>query len=272
MYRTIRVLGTGIFLMGMLTYCCAEARAFSLVVGGWSSARVGTGSQVLTADILNQYPGTTFSTTATLTPAYLSTISDLIIEVGSNGTTAISPLSAAEQSALYNFVLNGGTAILYTDNNTFDANAPAVNKSFLAPFGLAATGTLNGTQPSTIVNSSSPVIKGPAGTASSFETDYPGWFSSVGNATIVARLTANTQPDLAVLAPGALGPGSGQVVFFADEGAGLGNNYILQLNALAQATGAPEPKTAELVMGGVAGLLLVFPRRVRPTARAGAPS
>jgi hypothetical protein len=162
---------------------------------------------------------TQLSSTSTLTPAYLGTIGALIISVGFTNASGITPLSASEQSALLGFVEAGGTALLFTDNGTFSGNASAINSSFPAPFGLSAAGTLNGLQSSTIVNAANPVVHGIDGTATSFDTNFPGWFSSLGSAEELATLSANGEPDLAFLAPGALGVGSGAVVFFSD-----GNN------------------------------------------------
>jgi hypothetical protein len=91
------------------------------------------------------------------------------------------------------------------------------------------------------VNSSNPVVTGPAGPATGFDTYYPGWFSNPGSATGIAVLTANHKPSLAFLPPGALGTGSGAVVFFSDSNCievGSGgitsvNDNILILNSLA---------------------------------------
>lgn len=132
----------------------AGSVASPITVGGFDAARGGIGALSTNAGlqslILSEFPGSTFSSTATLTSAYLSTISDLVISVGFTNSSGITPLSAAEQTALFNFVLGGGTALLFTDNDSFNASAPAVNSSFLTPFGLTATGTLSGFQSSTL--------------------------------------------------------------------------------------------------------------------------
>ncbi len=254
-------------ILGVALVVSPSAEASSLAVGGFNAARGGGGSIAtdtgLQSLILGQFPGSTFSSTATLTSSYLSTISDLIISVAAADNVAITPLSASEQTALVNFVDAGGTALLFTDNSTFDSTAPTVNNSFLSPFGLSAAGTLNGVNSSTIVNSSNPVVTGPAGTATGFDTNYPGWFSSLGSALEIAKLTANNEPDLAVLLPGALAPGSGAVVFFADGnnlgggGASDSNDNILILNSLAlkgSAVATPEPTSAILVLAGILAL------------------
>jgi hypothetical protein len=255
-----------------------SVEASTLVIGGFTGARGGGGSVVanpaLQTLILNQYPGATFSSASTLTSSYLSTVTDLMISVAVTNSSAITPLSAAEQTALVNFVKAGGTALLFTDNSTFDPNAPAVNASFLSPFGLSDTGTLSGVQSSTIVNSLFPVVTGPAGTATGFNTNFPGWFTSTGSALVLATLNLNNEPDLAVLLPGALSPGSGAVVFFADAnnlgGGSMSDtaDNILILNALALAPtplSMPEPSSVILLLTGVAAL---FALRLRFANRA----
>jgi hypothetical protein len=253
------------FFWGVALTISPSLEASSLTVGGFNAARGGEGSIATNAGlqslILSQFPGTTFSSTALLTSSYLSTVSDLIISVATTDDSAITPLSVAEQTALVDFVEAGGTALLFTDNSTFAATAPTVNNSFLSPFGLSATGTLSGLQSSTIVNSSNPVVMGPAGPASGFDTNFPGWFASIGSALEIAQLTANSEPDLAVLLPGALGPGSGAVVFFGDGnnlgggGASDPNDNILILNSLAltgtPVSTTPEPTSAALLLTSV---------------------
>ena len=221
-----------------------SVQAPSLAVGGFNSVRGGEESIETNTGLQNlitaQFPGTTFSGARKLTPQYLSTISHLIIGVGTSCCTG-TKLSVAEQHALVDFVVAGGTALLFGDNDSSNEIARQANRSFMAPFGLSMTGTLVAEQPSTIVNSSNPVVTGPAGTATGFDTNYPGWFSRLGSATKIAVLTANNKPSLAFLPPGALGTGSGAVVFFSDAnciqvgsgGINSANDNILILNSLA---------------------------------------
>jgi hypothetical protein len=51
---------------------------------------------------------------------------------------AIIALRNSEQSALQGFVMSGGTALIFSDNSTFDSNAPAANASLLSPVGVTA--------------------------------------------------------------------------------------------------------------------------------------
>jgi hypothetical protein len=223
--------------------------AASLTVGGFNEARGGEESinenPGLQNLITTQFPGTIFSSSAELTPAYLSTINALIIGVAVSCGEEIKPLSVAEQTALLNFVKAGGTALLFGDNSE---NAKAANHSFTAPFGLSMAGTLELTGGSTIVNSSNPVVTGPAGTATGFDYEVPGWFSELGSAQKIAVLNApglkgDKQPSVAALLPGVPGTGSGATVFFSDSdslivsycGISSTNDNILILNSLALA-------------------------------------
>ena len=227
-----------------LSMVAHSAQASSLAVGGFDSERGGVESIETNIGLQNlitaQFPGTTFSSARKLTPRYLNTISHLIIGVGTSCCTG-TKLSLAEQQALVDFVAAGGTALLFGDNDTSSEIARQANRSFMSPFGLSMTGTLSAEQPSTIVNSSNPVVTGPAGTATGFDTYYPGWFSRLGSATEIAVLTANNKSSLAFLPPGALGTGSGAVVFFSDsncieigsDGINSANDNILILNSLA---------------------------------------
>jgi hypothetical protein len=231
-------------LVGLIVAHSVQAN--SLVVGGFNSKRGGEESIATNTYLQNvittQFPGTTFSTSAKLTPAYLGTVNAVIVGVATSETSEIKPLTKAEQTALVNFVKAGGTALLFGDNKV---NCEAANRSFTAPFGLAMNGTLNFTGGSTITNSSNPVVTGPAGTATSFDYLVPGWFSKLGGALLIAVLddpgsVGNNKPSLVTLLPGTLGAGSGAVVFFSDSGSLFDaffstNDTILILNSLALA-------------------------------------
>ena len=263
-------------MLVLLSLCLAwptTVLASSIAVGGFDVARGGaesiTTDAPLQSAISAAFPGATFSGTSTLTPGYLASINGLIIGVGTGNTTATAPLSSAEQAALVNFVKGGGNALLFTDNDTFAASAPTVNNSFVSPFGLATTGTLGGFQATTIVNGSNPVVSGPFGVATGFTNDFPGWFSSIGTAQELMMLNANGQPVLAVLMPGALGAGSGAVIFFGDSTwldlfQGDTNDTILTLNSLAlHGTGTtPEPSSIALFGSGILGLAEILRRRI----------
>lgn len=189
----------------------------------------------------------------------------LIIGVATSDTSATAPLSSAEQAALVNFVKGGGNALLFTDNAIVTSTA---SNSFVSPFGLATAGTLFGVQATTIVNGTNPVVSGPFGVATGFGNLVPGWFSSLGTAQELVMLDANGQPVVAVLMPGALGVGSGAVVFFGDsnfliELQGDANDTILTLNSLAlRPPTIPEPSSIALFGSGILGLAGILRRKI----------
>ena len=71
------------------------------------------------ADIVSAFPGTTFQFTNTLTSPFFSSVNAVILGVATSDTSSITPLSASEQSALKSFVLGGGIALMFSDNDTF---------------------------------------------------------------------------------------------------------------------------------------------------------
>ena len=209
--------------------------------GGYMSLRDSGSLALLRSSVTSQFPGATFTASGTLTSAYLSTLNYLFVSSATSNNSAITPLSASEQTALRNFVLSGGTALIFVDNDTFDPNAPLANSSLLTPFGLHITGTLGGSQSGTIINSANPIVTGRAGTATGIDTLYPGWLDNLNGSLRIANQNANGAPALSAFLPGALGAGSGGAVFFTDanlalDGTRTTNNTILILNSLALAT------------------------------------
>ena len=166
--------------------------------------------------IATGFPSATITASSSLDPAYLSTINVLVISSAYLGANAaIAPLSAAEQTALVNFILGGGSAILVSDN---DLAYKAASNSFNNPFGVDVTGTLAGVVTGTVTNPSHPVTNGPFGAPTVFTAVYAGYFESLGvNATSLATFDANGQPGVAVIDRNVLAPGSGSVVFFSDN-------------------------------------------------------
>jgi hypothetical protein len=193
------------------------AIAQPLQLGGFNVSRGGIESLSspdeagLKKAIKKAFPGTTFTLRGSISSTLTSQVNVILIGVATGGNSAITALSRKEQRRLVDFVKAGGTLLIFADNDTFDPNAPAVNASVLSPFGLTATGTLNGNQSVTLSGSPNPVANGPFGTVSSISTSYPGWFSSLGSSSDLGNLDANGQSAIAYLAPGALGTGSGAV-------------------------------------------------------------
>ena len=121
-------------------------------------------------------------------------------------------LSAAEQTALFEFVAAGGSAVIATQDGGDGANA------LVAPFGMSVTGALQGVQTDTIPKGTShAVVNGPFGTARYLKTSAAAWFSELGPyATSLVRSSVNQQPLLAAIEADAVRPGSGRVVLLSD--------------------------------------------------------
>jgi Dockerin type I domain/PEP-CTERM motif len=239
-----------------------------LVVGGFDTTRsqdysvpAGVDFSGLRNDISSTYASTTFVSFPTLTSSALNGVQVLMIGAvnGSGGTSATSPLSAGEQTALLDYVMSGGGAIIEVDNDNYaGSGTSAVNNSFLAPFGLDVTGSFLNSQTANVTTFTGPITNGPFGSLTSFTTYYPGYFDSLGpNATALASLAANGQPVLAEIAPGALGPHSGAVIFQADTvfvngfpSAPTGNNLTLALNEINFARQMPGDVNFDGIVNG----------------------
>jgi len=272
-----------------LTFCLCTmvtsvaSHGAALVVGGFSTTRVGDSSlsvgpfaEELRSAIQTDYPGTTFVGVDTLSANSLSNLDYLI--VGAPTFTSPVFLSSAEQTALHNYVLGGGAALIFIDNDTY-AGVPTSddsNETFLDPFGIDSIGRVPSRSNATSSAPAHPVMNGPAGTVVSFATNFGGWFENLGpNGTALAQYDANGQTAIAAIAPGALGPGSGGVVFIGDADAlvdsadgglfGIADNATLLRNAVAYSIPIPEPSTIPLLFAAAATL---SPRRRRWTPRA----
>lgn len=194
-----------------------------LVIGCFDSNRAGTFSPS-SGSVMNSFrnnitaicPTATFKSTNVLTSDFLSSVNLLVISSVYGYTTEITPLSAAEQTALTNFVTSGGSALIFCDN---DGQFRPASQSLVQPFGFDCTGELGGQVAATVVNLSHPVANGPFGAVTNYIiAGYPGWFDILGkNAVAIATLNPNSQISLAAIAPGLLANTSGGVVFFSDS-------------------------------------------------------
>ena len=253
-----------------------QALASSFVVGGFDASRGGFESlapgedSALATDIQTAFPGSSFQFTNTLTSSFLNGVNVVILGVATTDFSATTPLSSSEQTALYNFVHDGGTALIFTDNSTFDPNAPTVNNSFAAPFGVTVAGTLNGGITLPLLNPTGPLTS-PFTPANSFSTSYPGYYTSTNGGQILAEF--NSDPgEAAVLyfKAGSFGPNSGTVVLFSDSDSMVANdaltnsNLNLMLNAFhytGTTATTPEPGTLALLGTGLLGLFGTIRRK-----------
>lgn len=248
----------------LLSTALAASPALGQRIGGFDGSRGGTQSLVDSASMLDvraaifaTFPGAVLSGAPELTPAYLDTVEMVLLGVGfGGGDTPITPLSAAEQQALRDFVDAGGSAFIFSDNDTFagPASDPA-NESLLDPFGLDTTGNVDGAAPITVSDPSHPIVDGPFGSIAAATLAFAGWYDELGPSVPIATLDANGEPVLAVIEKDALAPGSGLVVLLADctillDGFGTNETNTLILNSIDAAM--PPPCSSVPAVGCVA--------------------
>jgi hypothetical protein len=251
--------------MILLGACRFHAKADALTIGSLTNLE----GSALESAITTAFPGTTFDFTTTLTPSFLQGLNAVIVDDGTSCCSAITPLTSSEQTALRNFVLNGGTAVILADNSTFASNAPQANASLLNPFGVTVTGTLGGLVNAPILNPSGP-LTAPFTPVTEFATDYPGWFSNTGSGMVLADLNGNaSEPAIDFFAPGVLGPHSGAAILFSDgnfTGGGslltTDKNWVMNtLTLVSSPTAVPEPSLLLLCGFGLIGVLALRARK-----------
>jgi hypothetical protein len=231
------------FVVGVFLFLGISSVPAGIVFGCFDNARAGVASpdsgsvmNDFRAHVLTNFPGASFKSTNTLTSSFLAGVDVVVLLAAFDSTIPITPLSAAEQSALLDFVRSGGGALILTDNNI---QFEAASDSLSQPFNLNATGVISGSANATVTNLTHPIAAGPFGTVTSFFIQsFPGWYASLGtNAQGIATLNDNGQSALAAIPPHKLLPGSGGVVFFSDstinDGNYVGSVITLVDNAIA---------------------------------------
>lgn len=249
----IRIIALAISLLSI-----SASSIHAAVIGGWDLSRggpyslsAGSFTAPLRTGLSNTFPGTTSTGSSTLTAGYLANVDLLVVTAAYSDSQPITPLSPAEQTALMNFVLGGGNALILGERSDF---SPLVNPTLVNPFGPNINGTtmLN---PQAVVSNplSAPFTAGPFGVVTTLSTANPGWFDSLGGAIPVATLTLNNMPVLAYFPENALGPGSGRVVISADSDIYTQNTTLI-FNTFQYLT-QPVPEPSTLAIGGI-GLTL----------------
>jgi hypothetical protein len=144
----------------------------------------------------------------------------------------------AEKTALHDFVVGGGTLIATTDDSFH---------TMVDAFGLSQGDGSGNPTVNQITNASHPIANGPFGTVSTYyQYALTGHYTALGSATEIGHNADG--PTIAVIARGALGPGSGAAIFVADidvfsnDGiGGAATNETLIKNIFAFAANAPPP-------------------------------
>jgi hypothetical protein len=241
--------------------CALTATASAQLIVGFNTARGG--SYNLQAQTQQQsaiaaaLPTATFTFASALSTTSLAGARGLVIATPIDNINPTTLLTAAEQSALLGLVLGGGFAIILVDSSGAPGFDP-VNDSFTAPFGLGVNN--NNTSLLTIINpTGNPISNGPFGLV----TTLPGIAAGelVGTPSFPSSFVPLGQFSAGVfgagyIPAGALGPGSGPVLFVSDSnifnqniGANA-NSYKFISNFVALAA-IPEPATWTLMALGV---------------------
>lgn len=255
----------------------AGVPAHALRVGTFDAARAGQlafGSSAQTSEtrtsITGAFSGATFVETSTLSASFLSGVNVVMLASPTSGNSAITPLSASEQSALRAFVDGGGSAVIFVDNDSFDGgNSDPANESLIDPFGFDVVGTTFGSSGITALNTSNPITGGPFGTVPTSTFHFTGFFDQLGPGGVnVANVDAFNNSGVAYVPRGTYGLGSGAVVLFSDtsfvyNGFTSASGHRLVNNALAYAA-VPEPGT---LLALSAGLVTLARRRARRASR-----
>ena len=149
------------------------ASGTTITIGGFDASRGGECSVAAGSYLVNfrnqlvtaNFPGVTFVLTGApmLTPAYLATLDILFIASPFSYTSAITPLSQAEQEAVSAFIQGGGRFLISSDNPGFGgANTQNANNSVLGPVHMTAGGTiLSGDNPLQSTIAGSPLVSAP---------------------------------------------------------------------------------------------------------------
>jgi len=186
-----------------------------LKIAGWDTTRGGTYSLNHTystqarTDLENKYGDVNFGALGALTASDLADAHVVVLSSVRSDSGAVTALIPDEQAALSNFVLGGGCAILFPDNNTFaGVYSDIANESLIDPFGLDIMGTLSGAYNATVASGWTSIV--------SYIGNYAGWFDGTDGATVLGTLDASGQPSLVEFAPDYFGTGSGRVVVYSD--------------------------------------------------------
>jgi hypothetical protein len=183
----------------------------------------------------------------------------------------VAPLSAAEQADVAAAIQNGLRFLLLSDNPDFAGTAEAANASILGTVGMSPGGvTFPNTQIATTFDlPDNPILHGRSGDVASFFMIYPGTWSTLGAATVLANVQGT--PALAMFDVGDLGPRSARGVVVSDVSAldlnantVLTNNIVDFLVPTVEELTVPEPGTVCLVVGALATAAARRKRRSKP--------
>ena len=218
-------------------------------------------SQARTA-IADAFPAVSFESIDTVGQA---SDAEVLVLTPYASSTEGAPLSASEQSALTRFVRSGGCAIVFLDHDLGRASFLQARNSLLQPFGISGDNTV---EPGGEIRlSTHPLISGDFGVVGRVDLPFGGFeIDAASNAqleVIVPGEAGARSARIALLPQGALGVGSGPVVFVADTQAftdvatigfnGDPSHRALVLNAILHCLQANRDPQASVEYVGPAG-------------------
>jgi len=216
--------------------------------------------------------GVSFSSANYLTPEYLDSI-DLFVLSSVRATSGVQyfpALTADEQEALYQFVLNGGN-LFYSSGTIGNPGIGALaDASVLGPFGLHYTQVIGYEGTAQFNDLQHPIAASDwGGPFSEYRVRSGGYYDDLGPFGISLANTADANyPVLVEIPRNALGPGSGRVIVNSSTHALTDYAGSLTVNIAAYLL-VPEPSTwAMFASGGVTALGAAWLRRRRDSAPA----
>ncbi|MCA9288404.1 MAG: hypothetical protein KDA05_07460, partial [Phycisphaerales bacterium] len=218
-----------VLLLASLLPALWGSAAWAQVWGCFDSTRVnyaggvlnGGSSHTMLAGIVTGSGATLATPTPTLTPAYLSGIDVFYTSLLTNNNT---PLSAAEQTALQNWLAAGGTLIVTAD--VF--NLPGY-ESFTSFAGVSGYATANTTSPATVA-AAHPITAGISTAAYTTDATF------TVPATALRIMSNGSGGPFACALDGSTGyAGPGRIAVFGDHNM-FSNNFIAQADNTALAT------------------------------------
>lgn len=249
--------------------CCGVESALSdTVIGSLDSTRAGDANMVdgaftdeLRSSLLAHFAGVSILATPTLTDEFFASIDVLVTSNAANPNSGITPpLSAAEQTALLDFIAGGGKALLLADGFF-----PFTAQNLVETFSMTIQENGSGIETWTVTDPlAHPASNGPFGVVPTVWALGYGFFTDLGpHAQSLATDDVNHQPVLTVIPSDTIAPGSGRVLItgdatiFADaEISGLFSvNETLFLNSMSFLF-VPEPPTVLLTCISCAALLV----------------
>lgn len=238
------------------------------VIGGFSTARSGAqsfpqGGSYATARAVIQgsFPQATFAAWDAITPASLSQ-ADIVVLSPVTGPTTATELTAAERTALFNWVAGGGCALVCVDNDLGRAAFHQADESLLSPFGISSENSSGDVV--FISPENSPITSGIFGNVSRYTRSFGGRkVISPGNWGRSLAIDPQGGIGLVEVPENSIQSGSGQVLVVTDTHCFLNNgnggqmddagHRALLLNAVDAFLTTQEPPGADLVFRGPKG-------------------